>query len=203
MNITNVRIRPYEVSENEKRLANAQVVLNDSLVLYRINIMKAVDDDGNERLWLSMPARRLPEMTASGEQRERVFADYFHPINKEAREELTKTVLDFYKQVQENPEAEFEAPEAEPLEIESVQVSFPKGDKATALAYAVVVLKNGMRLNQIRIVKNKDENLGLRMPGRMRPDNKFREFFHPITTEFRQALTKAVLDAYNSAAPEA
>ena len=196
MNITNVRIRPYEAKDNDNRLANVQVVLNDSLALYGIVIMRAVSEEG-ERLWLSMPARKLPETTADGEKRERAYSDYFHPISKEAREELTRVVLEHYEKVKADPEAGFTAPAAKELKVESVSMTYPKTDDPMPLAYAAVVLDNGMRLSQIRVVKKKDsDELSLMMPARKRAEGKYLEVFHPITAEFRAALTKAVLAEY-------
>lgn len=203
MNITNVRIRPYEAKDNDNRLANVQVVLNDSLALYGIVIMRAVSEEG-ERLWLSMPARKLPETTADGEKRERAYSDYFHPISKEARDELTRVVLEHYEKVKADPEAEFTSPAAKELKVESVSMTYPKTDDSMPLAYAAVVLDNGMRLSQIRVVKKKDsDELSLMMPARKRAEGKYLEVFHPITAEFRAALTKAVLAEYKPDGAEA
>ncbi len=84
--ITEVRIYRMENSDNLK--AYATVTLGEKYVVHGLKVM-----EGENGLWVSMPATKSRK---TGE-----FKDTFHPISKEAREELVNTVIEKY---QEEPE---------------------------------------------------------------------------------------------------
>ena len=198
MNITDVRIRVHEPSETSQRIASVQVNLANSLVLYGIGLMrtKVTPEQPTERFWLSMPARKISE---DGEEPR--FIDYAHPIRQEARAALTDTVVGYYEKLSQDPDAAFTPVGAdEPLEIESVTLTYPKNE-SNLLAFASVVLTCGIRLAQIRLIKRKDSGkMLLMMPARTRGEKEL-EVFHPINQEFRAKLTDAVIDKYTEEHP--
>ena len=198
MNISDVRIRAHEPSETSQRLASVQVTLGNSLVLYGIGLMrtKETDDQAAARYWLSMPARKIAE---DGEEPR--FIDYAHPINQETRNALTEAIIGHYEKVTQDAEAAFAPVGAdEPLEIESVTLTYPKND-SNLLAFASVVLNCGIRLTQIRLIKRKDSGkMLLLMPTRTRGERNL-EVFHPISQEFRNKLTDAVVAKYMEEQP--
>lgn len=81
MNITDVKIR--KVEGNDKLKAYATVIFDDVLVIHNIKVIEA-----EEGLFVAMPSRKMNDGT---------FKDVVHPISKEFRELLTKTVTDQYK----------------------------------------------------------------------------------------------------------
>lgn len=78
--ITEVRI--YKTRGAKAQKAFAAVTLDNEFVVHGIRVME------NEKgLWIRFPSRK----DASGE-----FRDVFHPITREAREKITKAVIDAY-----------------------------------------------------------------------------------------------------------
>lgn len=84
MTITNVKIR--RTFESGKLRAIVSVTFDHVLAIHDIKIIA-----GNERLFLAMPARTLP----NGE-----FADIAHPTSSELRQEIEHAVLEEYRRTQ-------------------------------------------------------------------------------------------------------
>ncbi len=82
MKITDVRIRLME-KEDSKLKAVASVTIDDCIAIHDIKIV-----DGADGYFVSMPSRK----SSRGEYR-----DIVHPINSEARAELTDAVMEAYK----------------------------------------------------------------------------------------------------------
>ncbi len=82
MRITDVRIRLME-KDDSKLKAIASVTIDDSIAVHDIKIV-----DGTDGYFVSMPSKK----SARGEYR-----DIVHPINNEARAELTNAVMEAYK----------------------------------------------------------------------------------------------------------
>ena len=82
MEITNVRVRVVE-KENSKMRGFASVTIDDQFVVHDIRIL-----EGENGLFLAMPSKQ----TAPGEYR-----DIAHPINQEARQVFTETILAEYE----------------------------------------------------------------------------------------------------------
>ena len=82
MKITDVRIRLME-KDDSKLKAVASVTIDDCIAIHDIKIV-----DGADGYFVSMPSRK----SSRGEYR-----DIVHPINSEARTELTDAVMEAYK----------------------------------------------------------------------------------------------------------
>lgn len=86
--ITEVRI--YKTKGDGKQKAFAAVTLDSEFVVHGLRVLES-----EKGPWIGFPARK----DSKGE-----FQDIFHPINKEAREKITKAVVDAYsKEVQSTP----------------------------------------------------------------------------------------------------
>jgi stage V sporulation protein G len=79
--VTDVRIYNMEGTGNLK--AYATVTLDESYVVHGIKVL-----EGDAGLWVSMPASK----NKKGE-----YKDVFHPITKEARENLVSAVIEAYE----------------------------------------------------------------------------------------------------------
>jgi len=66
-------------------------------------------------------------------------------------------------------------------------------------AVASITLDDCFVIHDIRIVEGKD-NMLVAMPSRREKDGKYRDIAHPLNTEFRVAISNALLDAYNNSA---
>lgn len=82
MKITDIRIRLME-KDDSKLKAVASVTIDDCIAIHDIKIV-----DGTDGYFVSMPSRK----SSRGE-----FRDIVHPINNEARAELTNAVMEAYK----------------------------------------------------------------------------------------------------------
>ncbi|MBE6915156.1 MAG: septation regulator SpoVG [Ruminococcaceae bacterium] len=83
MTITNVKIR--RLMESGKLRAIVSVTFDDELAVHDIKVI-----EGQERLFLAMPARTLP----NGD-----FADIAHPTSSELRRKIETAVIEEYLRV--------------------------------------------------------------------------------------------------------
>ena len=82
MNITDIRVRLVN-NNNDKLKAVASITIDGEFVIHELKVI-----NGKDGYFLSMPRRKVND----GE-----FKDIVHPIKTEAREALTKLVLDAYE----------------------------------------------------------------------------------------------------------
>ncbi|KAB2953029.1 septation regulator SpoVG [Heliorestis acidaminivorans] len=86
MNITDIRVR--KVNLEGKMKAIVSVTFDHAFVIHDVKVV-----EGQKGLFVAMPSRRTPE----GEYR-----DIAHPISANAREIISKAVLDAYKNAMAN-----------------------------------------------------------------------------------------------------
>ena len=80
MNITHIKIRK---AINESRMrAIVSIIIDDEFAIHDIKVI-----EGDSKLFLAMPSRRLPEGT---------FRDICHPTNTETRAYLEKEIINKY-----------------------------------------------------------------------------------------------------------
>ena len=63
---------------------------------------------------------------------------------------------------------------------------------------ASITIDDAFAVHELRVIEGKD-GLFVAMPSREASDGTFRDLAHPINTETRAAIEKAVLDKYNAA----
>ena len=74
-----------------------------------------------------------------------------------------------------------------------------KIDGQTRLRAVVsITIDDAFAVHELRVIEGKD-GLFVAMPSREAGDGTFRDIAHPINTETRAAIEKAVLDKYNAA----
>ena len=78
-------------------------------------------------------------------------------------------------------------------------VRIRKIDGQTRLRAVVsITIDDAFAVHELRVIEGKD-GLFVAMPSREAGDGTFRDLAHPINTETRAAIEKAVLDKYNAA----
>lgn len=80
MKITSVNVKKIEKEDSRLR-GIATIVIDDSIAIHNIKIIQ-----GDEKIFIAMPNHKSNEK----------FFDYVHPINKETREYVDKTILNEY-----------------------------------------------------------------------------------------------------------
>ena len=82
--------------------------------------------------------------------------------------------------------------------MEITDVRIRKIDGQTRLRAVVsITIDNAFAVHELRVIEGK-EGLFVAMPSREASDGTFRDLAHPINTETRALIEKAVLDKYNS-----
>lgn len=62
-------------------------------------------------------------------------------------------------------------------------------------AVASITIDNELAIHDIKIIEG-EKGLFIAMPSRKTPEGEFRDIAHPISSQSREVLQKAVLDAY-------
>ena len=62
-------------------------------------------------------------------------------------------------------------------------------------AVASIAIDNELAIHDIKIIEG-EKGLFIAMPSRKTPEGEFRDIAHPISSQSREVLQKAVLDAY-------
>lgn len=69
-------------------------------------------------------------------------------------------------------------------------------------AIVSVTFDGQLAVHDIKVINARDKFF-IVMPSRKNPDETYRDIVHPINSQFRAALEKAVIDAYDAALEEA
>lgn len=64
-------------------------------------------------------------------------------------------------------------------------------------AVVSVTFDNAFVVHDIKIIEGQDK-LFTAMPSRKTPDNEFKDIAHPINSQMRETLEKAILEAYDN-----
>lgn len=84
------------------------------------------------------------------------------------------------------------------MQITDVKVRKIFDDEGPMKAIVSVTFDNQLALHDIKVIYAR-ERLFVVMPSRKNPDNTYRDIAHPINTDFRSALERTILDAYEDA----
>ena len=68
-------------------------------------------------------------------------------------------------------------------------------DEGPMKAVASVTVDNELALHDVKVIYARDKYFVV-MPSRKNPDGTYRDIVHPINSEARERLEKAVIDAY-------
>ncbi|MBN2104567.1 SpoVG family protein [bacterium] len=79
------------------------------------------------------------------------------------------------------------------MEVTEVRISLRDDDKLCG--FANIILDNTFVVRGLKIICGVDRYF-VAMPSRRKRDGSFADIAHPITSEFRKKMEKAVIDAY-------
>ncbi len=88
------------------------------------------------------------------------------------------------------------------LNITDIRVRLVKKDDLKLKAVASITIDGCFVVHEIRVIES-EKGLFVAMPSKKTPDGEFKDTAHPIDTETRNMLDKAVLNAYEKAVKDA
>ena len=80
------------------------------------------------------------------------------------------------------------------MEITEIRLTMRNEEKLKA--FANVTFDNAFVIRGMKIISG-NKGLFISMPSKKRPDGTYQDIAHPVNTEMRRRIEKAVLDAYD------
>jgi len=80
------------------------------------------------------------------------------------------------------------------VEITEIRLTMRNEEKLKA--FANVTFDNAFVIRGMKIISG-NKGLFISMPSKKRPDGTYQDIAHPVNTEMRRRIEKAVLDAYD------
>jgi stage V sporulation protein G len=87
------------------------------------------------------------------------------------------------------------------MEITDIRVKKISSD-GKMKAVVSVTFDDAFVVHDIKVIEGQDK-LFTAMPSRKTPENEFKDIAHPINSQMREVLEKAIIDKYNEIADEA
>ena len=84
------------------------------------------------------------------------------------------------------------------MKITDVRVRIVNKEDAKLKAVASITIDECIVVHDIKIIDG-EKGLFVSMPNRKTPDGDYKDIVHPINTETREVLVKAIFDAYEEA----
>lgn len=81
------------------------------------------------------------------------------------------------------------------MEISDIRIRRVQG-KERLKAYASVAFDNEFVVHNIKVIETPEGSLFIAMPSRVSPDGSFKDIAHPISQDFRDKLSSAVLKVF-------
>ena len=88
------------------------------------------------------------------------------------------------------------------MNISEVRVRLVKKEEGKLKAVASVTIDNCFVIHDVKVLEG-NEDFFIAMPSKKTPDGEYKDIVHPINTETREMLKKAVLDEFEKARPQA
>lgn len=171
----NLRLQNFRMVEDGNRLALADVVLNECLIIHGIQLMDSVKGK-----FVKMPSIK---------GKDNQYRDVAFPVTKEARDQINHLVLEEYERIC-NLEKGFDA---EDFSIRT----FPAEGKDKFMGYASVTLQGAIAINGIKIM-NGENGLFVSMPAWTKRDGSFQSFCAPLTKDTAKDLSCAIILQYQN-----
>ena len=70
-------------------------------------------------------------------------------------------------------------------------------EKGAVKAYARIILDDRLAIHNIRLIEGKDK-MFIAFPSQKSNDGKYYVFVHPIVSDLREVIEKAIIDKYNN-----
>ena len=84
------------------------------------------------------------------------------------------------------------------MNISEVRVRLVKKEEGKLKAVASVTIDNCFVIHDVKVLEG-NEDFFIAMPSKKTPDGEYKDIVHPINTETREMLKKAVLDEFEKA----
>ena len=88
------------------------------------------------------------------------------------------------------------------MNITEVRVRLVKKEEGKLRAAASVTFDDCFVVHDVKIIEGQD-NCFIAMPSKRTPDGEYRDIVHPLNTQTREAISKAVLAEYEKEKQEA
>ena len=82
------------------------------------------------------------------------------------------------------------------MEISDIRIRRVHG-KERLKAYASIAFDDEFVVHNIKVIETPEGGLFIAMPSRVSPDGSFKDIAHPISQDFRDRLSDAVLKAFS------
>ena len=83
------------------------------------------------------------------------------------------------------------------MKISDVRVRLIQNEESKLKAVASITIEDCFVVHDIKVLEG-NQGYFVRMPNRKTPDGQFKDVAHPINTETREQLSKAVLEAFEA-----
>ena len=83
------------------------------------------------------------------------------------------------------------------LKISDVRVRLIQNEESKLKAVASITIEDCFVVHDIKVLEG-NQGYFVRMPNRKTPDGQYKDVAHPINTETREQLSKAVLEAFEA-----
>lgn len=175
-------ISKIENGGNVKAIAN--VVVNGELAVRGVKVV-----EGEKGAFVAMPSKKMG----------RDYADVAFPITAEARTALNNAVLKSYEQLMSSPEKTLktEVPAAEQSKS-SVNVQLRPVDNNNLKAAGQVTIDGCFVVKDVKVMAGSENKPFVSMPSYQTQTGDYAQYALPITKDFHEKLSNAVLRSYQS-----
>lgn len=175
-------ISKIENGGNVKAIAN--VVVNGELAVRGVKVV-----EGEKGAFVAMPSKKMG----------RDYADVAFPITAEARTALNNAVLKSYEQLMSSPEKTLktEVPAAEQSRS-SVNVQLRPVDNNNLKAAGQVTIDGCFVVKDVKVMTGSENKPFVSMPSYQTQTGDYAQYALPITKDFHEKLSNAVLRSYQS-----
>lgn len=175
-------ISKIENGGNVKAIAN--VVVNGELAVRGVKVV-----EGEKGAFVAMPSKKMG----------RDYADVAFPITAEARTALNNAVLKSYEQLKVSPEKTLktEVPAAEQSKS-SVNVQLRPMDNNNLKAAGQVTIDGCFVVKDVKVMTGSENKPFVSMPSYQTQTGDYAQYALPITKDFHEKLSNAVLSSYQS-----
>lgn len=161
-------VKVSKLENNSKTIGLASLVINGNM---KFNGIRLIKNDSDRGFFVSMPSYK----TRAGE-----YKHIFNPISAEMAASLADAAAE---SLQSGKPVSFETGSEQ---SETVYVT--KAVAGPQKANVRMVFNRDFVCDSINLRENKDGNLFIAMPSYKGKDGTYKEFCHPITTEFRKHM---------------
>ena len=69
-------------------------------------------------------------------------------------------------------------------------------EQGAVKGYATIILDDSLAIHNIRLIESKDK-MFIAFPSQKGKDGKYYDYVHPIVSDLREVIEKAIIDKYN------